>query len=449
MQLEQDARFFFLYITAMITGMQGNRFLKGEDPHFIRNTAGITSVEFFWGMGMPVLIDSTFLQLFLRSLGASYFLIGLLPVFLGMSIPVFSILSAYVSGRLKSKRTSVMLYHMTAALPSALFGLYLFFFKPQEGILQLFLGMYFVFTIAIGFTLPAWQSYIVSLFSHEESMRALSVMYIVQSISKLIGSFVIYRIVARFALSVHGASMVFIFGGFILFFGALFFLITREEYDPAEVQLGIGGPGAFIRSLGRIAGSRDFRTLIGSDASYFAVVVALSFYGAYAAEYSAIPEELVAGAFVAVSYSGGIVSQVVFGWHNFGTLREKFVISKILGILGVLLLMPADSLWLFLVCAALLGASRSLRMLIYPPSVKNLARTRDTTAHFAMVSLLELPFSMGLPLIAGLFLDWSAGMQEGSYRILFAVLALLLAVGLFFSMKLRFSENSAPDSSFE
>ncbi len=433
----------------MIGSMSMSRKLRDSNPLFIRNTAGITSVEFFWGMGMPVLIDSTFLQLFLRSLGASYFLIGLLPVFLGMSIPVFSILSAYVSARLEKKRISVMLYHMTAAMPVALFGLYLMIFKPEEGVLQLFLGMYFVFTIAIGFTLPAWQSYIVSLFSHEESLRALSVMYIVQSISKLIGSFVIYRIVARFALSVQGASMVFIFGGCILFFGALFFLFTREEYDPDEGHPGIGGPGSFIRSLGRIAGSRDFRMLIGSDASYFAVVVALSFYGAYAAEYSAIPEELVAGAFVAVSYSGGIVAQVVFGWHNFGTLREKFVISKILGILGVLLLIPADSLWLFLVCAALLGASRSLRMLIYPPSVKNLARTRDTTAHFAMVALLELPFSMGLPLLSGLFLDWSVGIGEGGYRVLFAVLALLLAVGLFFSLKLRFQETGNPEVSEE
>src|SRR6056297_3903199 len=101
-----------------------------ESPHFARNTAGISSVEFFWGMGMPILIESTFLQIFLRSLGASYFLIGLLPVFLGLSIPIFSLVSAYVSSRLQSKRLSVVLYHMAAALPVALFGLYLLLFHP-------------------------------------------------------------------------------------------------------------------------------------------------------------------------------------------------------------------------------------------------------------------------------------------------------------------------------
>ncbi len=199
-----------------------------DSPHFARNTTGITSVEFFWGMAMPILIESTFLQLFLRSLGASFFLIGLLPVFLGISIPVFSLASAYVSSRLKSKRLSVLLYHMAASIPVAVFGFFLLIFQPEEGVLQVFLGIYFLFSVCIGFTLPAWQSFLMSLFSHRDSLRALSVMYIVQSFSKLIGSFVIYRIVARFALSIHGAGLVFTFGGLILFFGAMLFPARRS-----------------------------------------------------------------------------------------------------------------------------------------------------------------------------------------------------------------------------
>ena len=408
------------------------------NPHFVRNTIGISSVEFFWGMGMPVLIESTFLQLFLRSLGASYFLIGLLPVFLGISIPVFSIVSAYINPGIRNKRISVLFYHMITASPVALFGLFLFIFHPEERILHTFLLVYLIFSVGIGFTLPAWQSYIVSLFSHEDSLRALSVMYIVQSFSKLTGSFVIYRTVAKYALSLHGAAIVFSFGGLILMFGALFFLISREDYDPGEVQPGFSGPLAFFRNLRKIFGESNFRTLIGSDFSYFAIITALSFYGNFAKDYGSVPEELIAGAFVAVSFTGGILAQILFGWHNVGSLRDKFVISKILGILGLLLMILADSIGLFLICAALLGAARSMRMLVYPPAVKALARTRDTTSHFALIALIELPFSMGLPLLAGIFLDLSVGLPAGGYRILFAALAMLLGAGLYFSVRLRF-----------
>ncbi len=31
---------------------------------------GVATVELFWGLGFPVVLESTFLQLFLKSLGA-------------------------------------------------------------------------------------------------------------------------------------------------------------------------------------------------------------------------------------------------------------------------------------------------------------------------------------------------------------------------------------------
>jgi len=424
-------------------------------------------------MGMPVLVESTFLQLFLRSLGASYFLIGLLPVFLGLSIPVFALFSAYLSSRTSDKRRSVILYHMAAAAPVGLFGLFLLLFSPETGVLQLFMGVYFLFSVGVGFTLPAWQNYLVSLFSRRDSLRALSVMYIVQSIAKIIGSFVVFRTVARFALSTHGAALVFTFAGLILSCGALLFLLTRDpgrsgysahdglygnadDSDTPEAPKASGsrdtkpppfaGPHDFVRRLREILSSRDFRIFIGSDFSYFAVIVALSFYGTYASEFGGLPEELVAGGFVAVSYGGGIAAQIVFGSLNLLSLRDKMVLSKLLAVAGVLLLIPAGGIIAFFTCAALLGAARALRMLIYAPAVKALAGSRDITPHIALISLAELPFSTGLPLLSGLFLDGFSHLQGDNYRLLFFALALLLAVGAVFALKLRFPAEDEQSS---
>ena len=58
----------------MSAGVQKDRFFR-------QNVIGISSVEFLWGLGLPVVVESTFLQIFLKKLGASSFVIGLIPFF--------------------------------------------------------------------------------------------------------------------------------------------------------------------------------------------------------------------------------------------------------------------------------------------------------------------------------------------------------------------------------
>ena len=52
---------------------------RQKDSYFRRNVFGVASVEFFWGLGFPIVLESTFLQLFLKHLGASSFVIGIVP----------------------------------------------------------------------------------------------------------------------------------------------------------------------------------------------------------------------------------------------------------------------------------------------------------------------------------------------------------------------------------
>ena len=47
-----------------------------KDRYFRRNVFGVSVVEFLWGLGFPIVLESTFLQLFLKSLGASSLLTG-------------------------------------------------------------------------------------------------------------------------------------------------------------------------------------------------------------------------------------------------------------------------------------------------------------------------------------------------------------------------------------
>ncbi|MCX7040292.1 MAG: hypothetical protein NT005_14310, partial [Spirochaetes bacterium] len=82
------------------------------DHHFRRNVVGISFVEFLWGLGMPPVFESTFLQLFLRHLGASSLLIGLIPTLAAAGMAFSGLLSYSLTGHLERKRTAVILVHV-------------------------------------------------------------------------------------------------------------------------------------------------------------------------------------------------------------------------------------------------------------------------------------------------------------------------------------------------
>lgn len=60
-----------------------------KNIYFRRNAFGVSVVEFFWGLGIPIVLESTFLQLFLKNLGASSFAIGVVPALFMVGISCF------------------------------------------------------------------------------------------------------------------------------------------------------------------------------------------------------------------------------------------------------------------------------------------------------------------------------------------------------------------------
>ena len=166
-------------------------------------------MELLWGLGMPVVIESTFLQLFLRNLGASSFLVGLLPTLLSAGVALFSLSSYSLTVRLARKRGAIIAVHVAAALPVLAFGLLLGAAGIRPSTLALFLAAYSLFSIAVGLILPAWQNYLVKIFSAARSIRAMALMMIMQSAAKLAGSLWLVRMVERYSFSATGSSLVF------------------------------------------------------------------------------------------------------------------------------------------------------------------------------------------------------------------------------------------------
>ncbi len=415
-----------------------------EDRYYIRNVFGISAVEFLWGLGLPVVVESTFLQLFLKNLGASNLGLGLIPLFFFIGTSVFALLSSYMTEGMVFKRRAVVVLHLISALSLLAFGGLLIALGRSENTLVLFFVCYAVFSVCIGMTLPVWLNYLVKILSEKKSTAGLAYMMIAQNAAKLISSLVIMRVVEQYAFAPMSSALIFLVVGVFFFLGSLFFFLTREVLEQAPARPRRPSFFTFINNTRRhMFRNRNFLIFLGSDLELYIVVTVISFYAAYATEFGGVSPAVAAGIFVALIYIGAICSNVVLGTLGYLSLKHKAMASKAGSITAVVLM----ALWCtpasFYVASFLLGAARGTRMIVYAPAVKKLSGLSDATPYFAVAPVLTLPLAMGLPLVCGHFLDRTVWMAGDAYRLMLGVAALLIAGTLWCAWRTDFSTGAA------
>ena len=401
------------------------------DRYFFRNTAGISAVELLWGLGLPVVIDSTFLQLFLKHLGASSFMIGMVPTLFFIGISIFSFFSGFFTAHLKQKRTAVIILHVFAAVPILIFGIILNISGFTDSTLRSFFILYAFFSIGIGLILPTWQNFLVRIFSEKKILAGHSVMWISQSIGKFLGGFVILRIVTKYSFSSKGSGIIFTMVGILFLAGSFMFLLTRESSGEEEDTKHY----RFTEDLKEALRNRNFLILLASDLELFSLIAILSFYANYAADYCAIEPRIAAGGFVILSYLGMISVNLLYGRLTVLNLKSKFMTGKIVSLLTALLLFFFSGSWAFFTVSFFIGVSRGSRSLVYMPTVKKISGEGDSTSFFGIAPLLTMPLSTGIPLLSGAFLDRFSYLGAGSYRYLFLGLAGLIIAGIWLLKK--------------
>jgi MFS family permease len=415
---------------------------KFKDRYYIRNVFGISAVEFLWGLGLPVVVESTFLQLFLKNMGASGFALGMIPFFFFIGTSVFALLSSYMTEGMVFKRRAVVILHLVSAVALLFFGGCMILIDQTEDILPLFFICYAVFSVCIGMTLPVWLNYLVKILSEEKSTAGLAYMMIAQNSAKLISSLIILNVVERYAFAPLASAVIFLVVGGLFMLGSLFFFMTREADEAGDERQPRPSFFKYIRNTQRhMVRNRNFLVFLGSDVELYIVVTVISFYAAYATDFGGVRPAVAAGVFVGLIYTGAILSNVLLGTMGWFTLKHKAMASKI-GSMGAVLLL---ALWCtpvsFYVASFLLGMSRGTRMIVYAPAVKKLSGLSDATPYFAVAPLLTLPLAMGLPLACGYFLDRTAWMAGDAYRIMMGMTALLLAGTLFCAWRTDFSAS--------
>ena len=410
------------------------------DRYFTQNVFSISGAEFLWGLALPIIAESTFLQLYLRSINASETMIGLIPAIMATGMALFSPVSAMFTSHLQHKKTAVVIAHCFASLPWFIYGLILLFSGSNPGP-GMFLIIYALFTAVLGVTVPVWQTYLVKIFSPEKTFSALSIMLVTQITARMAGGLIIAGAVQKLSFSQTGAAAVFTAAGFCFFSGGLFFIISHEDMQTASSAREKKHTLRTLLTAGKqIFKNRSFMFFQLSTIETFASITVISFYATYAVEIHGISSAVAAGLFAVCIYAGGIISNLIFGSFNLLSLKNKLYISKVFAITSISVLLFAKSVPFFLTASFLIGLGRGINQLAFSPAVKKLSRVKDATDYFSVAPLIMVPFSFGIPALSGVVISHLHMHKETAYMGVFAAMALLIAVSMFFLHFIDFEE---------
>jgi MFS family permease len=413
-----------------------------KDNYFKRNAASVAMVEFFWGLGFPVILESTFLQIFLKNNGASDFLIGLVPSILIAGISIFPLISSYLTRNHEFKKKIVLYLHVVSSGSTLAFGVFLFFVKDETLILPAFFFSYVIFSLCIGLTIPVWLHFLVKIFSEKRNVQGLSIMYLSQNIAKVIASVFILKMVGSYSFSLYSAAWIFLCAGFSFLIGSLCFIFTKEV--PSTENQPILKNSFFQHTKDTIVEmvrNKNFLKYLIGDLDNYVMLTVISFYANYATQYFGIKNATAAGLFVGFIYSGSILSNLLLGTLNFMSLKNKFLSTKVLSLVTLAVLIYYPTFSGFLLASLLMGFCRGTRGIIYSPSVKKFSKREDTTGYFAVAPLLTIVFGSGFPVLFGKMLDYFSYLGSTSYKIMFAICFCTIIITLIFGYFTDFNEE--------
>ncbi|MCX7820961.1 MAG: MFS transporter [Brevinematales bacterium] len=416
------------------------------DRYFLRNTFAISLSEFLWGLGIPVILESNFVTVFLTYLGVNNFKIGLTNFVFSISMAIVPFFSAYLTSGMVYKKMANIFTQYIPSFSVILLGInFLFFYNPKYGY-ELFLFYFLLFSIGLASTVPVWQNYITKIFTQSKALKGISVMMFFQNTGKVIGGFLLGLFLIFVPLNVHNAGIIFLVTGILFFLGSTSFIFTVENPDEVDKSREKGFIKYYLFYLKKIFKNKNFVFYIIQDIEFTIVIVGFIFYSRYALEWGKIDMAQISGAFVILAFFGAIFANFLLGFLENIRLKSRYFLIKLSSIFAFLLLIFFRHIIGFYVVSFLLGFSRSGRIHLYIPVVKKLSGLNDASPYYAILPFVMLPVSATLPILAGTFLDKFSFMGDTAYNFLFVLMFLGVILSIIPFIKIDFDKSIDNDN---
>ncbi len=418
--------------------------------YFARNAAAISSGEFLWGLGLPVVMESTFVTVFLSFAGATNTQIGLSGLVLSVSFAAVPLFAAFSTSKMPYKKGPTVWLQVIASAGIIFLGLAYILAGSKSNAYMIFIIFYSFFAVGIASTIPVWQNFIVKIFTPKDSIRGMSVMMLAQNSAKLLSGFILALTIGKSGISVYGAGFIFAAAGLLFLAGSFAYAYAVEDRDNIDHDRGRDLPGYFSFYIRHILKNRNMVFFLLQDIEFSATVVFISFYSRFAIDYCGIPASMASGVFIIMIFTGAVISNLLLGFTRNISLKARYLAIKAGTLAGMAALILFRSEAAFFVTSLLLGFSRSGRIQLYGPAVKGMSGLADASPYYAIAPLIIMPVTSLLPVTMGTLLDKLSFMKSGAFTAGFIFLFIVAGLSLIPFAMLRFGktadEKAAPPS---
>lgn len=370
------------------------------ERHFRWNFSTLAGVEGCWGFASAAIDRVAVLPVFLSTLGASEYVISLLPAMFMLCFTAPQLLAARLTRHLPVKKTFFTLTHYPGALLLIALGVVTLWANrlPSWLILACTFAWIVVFGISISFAMPMWVNIMAKLFPPSVRGRSFGVVWLLGGLFGAAGAWCV-----RWALQAWGFPTG--FGILFIASGVLMSVCTTSFFWLREPALEVADDGErrpFLRELGGILrGTPAFSWLLVVRSVAAFGVMGDAFFAVAAVERFGLSVS-VAGAFAGVTLAARVAGSLIGGYLGDVCGFEAALLFSILSSAGAsVVAMAAPSAGWYYCVFVLLGLRQSSGMIAIQNLTIDLCPSDDKTTFVALASTVVCPAFVLSPIIAG------------------------------------------------
>ena len=374
------------------------------ERHYWWNLAMIAGVEGCWGFGVAFVSEIAVLPVLLNRMGASDFVVGLLPALFMLCLNTPQLLAARVTRHMPVKKVFFTLTHYPGTLPLIALGYLTWRYGEAApgAVMAATFGWIVLFGLSISFAMPMWVNLMAKLFPPSVRGRSVGYVSLLGSILGALGSWCVVFVLAQYAFP-HNFAILFVVAGVVLSGCVTSFFWLREPASPAVER---ETTRHFLRDLaGMLRTAPGFMWfMLARFVGTFGVMAGPFYTLAGLAKFD-LPVE-VAGKFGATLLVARVAGSVVGGWlgDRFG-FKILVVAASVCGAAaaGVAIWAPTPG-WYYVVFV-LVGLYHAMGMIGSFNLQIEFCPTEDKTTFIAFGSTVVCPALVLGPLVGGLLAE--------------------------------------------
>jgi MFS family permease len=392
-----------------------------------RNTIFNSFGEGMWGFAMAFHNMNSVIPMFLAQMGASAFIIGLIPGGFILLVALPQLLSAALFHQSTNIRNLNIGLHFALTPIAFLIGIafYYFEFTGQTGI-WVYLALWVVWSLGVGFLVPVWADFLASVTVTGRRGRFFGITFTVNAIMGMLGGYVLKEVLSMESLGFpKNFGLAFLIMTAAILIGNAFFIFIKVIHPPRKKVDQVAHWWHRLKAI--YLGDRNFRNYIISRAFAAATMMPLAFYGVDLQARFNLPLST-AGTFTFFLVVGQAIFNILFGYLGdlFGrriAIVGFFVGHLLAGITALLASEPWMAYLTFVFVGMAFGAGQSSFMVyVYEFA----GEQGDRKLYYAALDTAVAPFIVVYISIAGFLVESFGYASMYSLSLVFVVIGLII-----------------------